>query len=313
MGTPLKVVLAVVVCAIFLSWAIPPAGAGDPPDQVRIGIAGSLVQDSPALVVGALLQPFGALVQAQTGLMAEMVRGKDYCQLGRQVQSDALHLGVFQGVEFAWVRQLHQDLRPLVVAVNQKLRPRAFLVVRGDSPAAGFADLRGKSLDLPRHSRLHSRLFLENGCRQAAGLSAERFFTHFGTTANAEDALDDLVDGSGDALVVNEVAFDSYQRRKPARCTRLKIIQRSQCFPPTVIAYHPGAMKPDKLQQLRDGLLNANQSALGKQLMSFWRLTGFEAVPPDLDQLAAAISKAYPPPDLGGVVEQPAGRVSAGK
>jgi ABC-type phosphate/phosphonate transport system substrate-binding protein len=311
MGTPRAVGWAVIVCLGLFS-QLNAAHAGEPPDKIRIGIADSLVQDAPSLVMGALLKPFGALVQAQTGLTAQMVHPTDHWQLARQVNDNELHLGVFQGVEFAWVRQAFPELRPLVVAVNQKLRPRAFLVVRADSPAAGFADLRGKDLGLPHHSRLHSRLFLDDGCRQAAGLTPERFFARFATGANAEDALDDLVDGTGDALVVNEVAFDSYERRKPARCARLKIIQKSKCFPPTVIAYHPKFLKEDKLKQLRDGLLTANQSAVGKHLMSFWRLTGFEAPPSDLDRLVTATLKAYPRPELRADERRP-GRINAGK
>src|SRR5437763_13153937 len=167
--------------------------------------------------------------------------------------------------------------------MNQKTKVRAYLVVRGDSPAACFGDLKGKSLRLPRQSRLHSRLFLERGSELAGHQPAERFFAKFETASNAEDALDDVVDGVIDAVVVNEVAFESYERRKPARCARLKVAQKSDFFPPTVIAYRPGGLSPEKLQQFRDGLVASNKGVLSRHLMSFWRLTGFQTVPDDFE------------------------------
>ena len=43
-------------------------------------------------------------------------------------------------------------------------------------------------------------------------------------------------------------------------------------------------------------MMNANRTALGRRLMTLWRLTGFEQVPPDYDQTLADIVKAYPAP-----------------
>lgn len=304
--------LAAITCVVGLVGPLSPVRGGDDPDKVRIGIVYSLIEDNSPVVVTALLEPFASLVRAQTGLSAQVVRGKDYLSLAGQVHRGELQIGVFQGTEFAWARQAYPELRPLVVALNQKERLRAFLVVRADSRAADFADLRGKSLRLPNHSRLHSRLFLEHGCVRAGHLPPERFFSKYESASNAENALDDLVDGVVDAIVVNEVAFESYQRRKPSRCERVKIIRTSEVFPPSVVAYRPGGLVPEKLEQFRKGLRGSSQSAFSRHLMSFWRLTDFAAVPPDFDALATAIVKDYPAPEAK-TAEKRAGKMRAGQ
>lgn len=294
-----QAIVAAVVAA-GLGIGVGTAGEKDAaPQAIRVGITPSLIQDNrhgSKVVVGALLEPLAALVRGQTGLATQVTPAEGLFHLGRELTNDRLQIGVFQGVEYAWVRQKYPQLRPLIVALNQKTHLHALLVVRADSRAAGFADLKGKALAVPRGSRLHTRLFLEDGCRKAGQARPEQFLAKCTTAANAEDALDDLCDGTLDALVVNEVAFESYARRKPARCGRLKVVQKSETFPPSVLAYRPGGIEPDRLKQFQDGLVNANQSSLSRHLMSFWRLTAFAPVPGDFEKLATAILKDYPPP-----------------
>lgn len=265
-------------------------------NTVRLAIVSSLMQDNSRALVNAFLDPFSRLVQAQTGFNSQVVLGETPTKLAVQLSTDEIQLGVFQGVEFAWVRQSHPSLRPLMIAINQKQRVKAYLVVAAESSAKNIADLKGKSLGLPRHSRIHSRLFLEQVCQKAGEADITRFFKPFTIPANAEEALDDLVDRRFDALVINGVSLESYERRKPGRFAKVKVIQTSETFPPTVIAYRPGSMTTEKLKQFQDGLLNAHQTALGRQLMTLWRLTAFEKVPSDFDDLTSQIVKYYPAP-----------------
>jgi hypothetical protein len=39
----------------------------------------------------------------------------------------------------------------------------------------------------------------------------------------------------------------------------------------------------------------ANKKEKGQTLLTFFRLTGFEGVPKDFEQIVAATNKAYPP------------------
>jgi ABC-type phosphate/phosphonate transport system substrate-binding protein len=292
--------LVLVALALLLSFPGVLAGGvvdkgGTPPAPVRIGLVGTLFREIPEPMIHASMQLFQVLMKAQTGLQGDLRSAGDATGLGEALAKDQVQLGVFHGVEFAWARQKYPELRPLVIAINQHRYPRVHLVVRHDCPATDFAGLRGQTLALPRGSKEHCRLFLERQCL-ASGKDGSGFFTRITTPANVEDALDDVVDGVVQATVVDGLALDCYQRRKPGRFAKLKEVQKPDVFPAAVVAYHSGALDETLLQRFRTGMLTANQNLRGRQLLTLWKITGFEPIPDDYEQALATIVKAYPPP-----------------
>ncbi len=262
---------------------------------VRIGLISSLFIDVPEPVMLALMQPFGALMEAQTGVSGELVACGDADNLGQQLTEDKVQLGVFHGLEFGWARQKHPEMRALVIAVNQQRYLRAHFVVRADSNVSSLRDLQGKALALPNQTRDHCRMFLQRRCQEWKK-DPVNFFSKVTNPANVEDALDDVVDGVVQVCVVDSISLDCYKRRKPGRFTKLKIAQSSEAFPAAVVAFRPGVLDEATLKRFRDGMINANRGVVGRQLMTLWKLTGFEEVPPDYDQSLIEIVKAYPAP-----------------
>jgi ABC-type phosphate/phosphonate transport system substrate-binding protein len=263
--------------------------------RVRIGMIGSLFRDIPEATVMAMMQPFGALMQAQTGVGGELVPAGDAENLGKLLADNKVQLGVFHGIEFAWARQKYPELRPLCIAVNQDIYLHAVVVVRADNPVAKFADLRDKSLALPHQTREHCYLYVQRQCRECTS-EPEKFFSKISTPANVEEALDDVVDGVVQVVVVDGVGFDCYKRRKPGRCAKLKAAYISESFPAAVVAYRPGIIDEATLKRFRDGMVGANRSIMGKQLLTLWKLTGFEDIPADYEKTLTEIAKSYPPP-----------------
>ena len=266
---------------------------------VRIGMISSLFTDIPEAAVMAMMQPFSALMEAQTGVSGQLVPCGDANNLGQQLMDDKVQLGVFHGIEFAWTRLKHPELRPLVIAVNQQRYLRAYLIVRADSPVSNLGDLKDKVLALPQPTRDHCQLFLRQRCLEYKKEPAN-LFAKITTPANVEDALDEVVDGTAQGTVVDGLSLDCYKRRKPGRFAKLKIGQSSEPFPAAVVVFRPGVLDEAMLTRFRDGMLNANRTAMGRQLMTLWKLTGFEPVPSDYDQALTDIAKAYPPPAPSG-------------
>jgi ABC-type phosphate/phosphonate transport system substrate-binding protein len=269
----------------------------DRPKIVRIGLVGTLFRDIPEPMARALMQPFGALMQSQTGVSGELLQVRSAENLGKQLAGGQIEIGVFHGFEFAWARTRYPGLRPLMIAVNQQSHLRADLVVGRERGITSLADLEGKTIALPHGTREHCRLFLDRRC-EASGRAVEKFFGRTTQPASIEDALDDVVDGVVQATVVDGVSLDAYKRRKPGRFARLQILQESEVFPAAVVAYQPGTLNEETLQRFRAGLLNAQQTALGRQLLVLWNLTAFETVPEDYERILATITKAYPPPGV---------------
>jgi ABC-type phosphate/phosphonate transport system substrate-binding protein len=262
---------------------------------VRIGLVGSLFKDVPDALIAVMSKPFNQLMVAQTGLSGELVKTGDPLELGRLLADDKVQLGIFHGIDFAWARQQCPKLKPLMLAVNEQSRLRAFVIVRRDCPAKGLGDLKGQTLTLPRNGRPHCALFLERRCHDL-GQPSDKLLGKIALSPCNEDALDEVVDGTAQATVMDSVSWACFKQRKPGRAAKLKIVQKSEVFPAAVVAYYPGSLDKKSLRRFREGMLSAHESTLGKSLLTMWKLTGFEEVPEDYEQLLSDIVKVYPPP-----------------
>jgi ABC-type phosphate/phosphonate transport system substrate-binding protein len=264
-------------------------------EPVRIGIVSTLFRNTPEPLVSAMMQPFAALMESQTGVAGQLIPGGNALHLGQLLAEDQVQLGVFHGLEFAWARQKYPKIQPLMLAVNQNRHLRTLVVARAACEATCFADFQGKPVAFPRHSREHCRIFLQVHCDHCRHEAAQ-LFAPFTTPANTEDALDDVVEKAVDAAVVDAVALECYKRRKPGRYASLRVIEQSVVFPAAVVAYVPGNLDEETVRAFHDGLINANKTALGRQFITLWKLTAFEPVPQDYEPLLQSILRSYPQP-----------------
>ena len=260
---------------------------------LRVGASGPLGDLTGGKEKSAfdMLQNF---IKTETGFDSTIERQKDWRELMDKMARGPLQIGVFPGYEFAWAREKSPALKPLALTVNVYRYPTAHVVARRDSPAKDFAGLRGQTLSMTTGGG-YVRLFVDRQS-QKLGQPVEKFFAKILTPDNAEDALDDLVDGQVQAVAVPRPSLEAYKRRKPARFKQLKEVVHSQPFPPTMIAYQEGRLDEETLQRFRDGLVRANKSDRGQTLLTMFKITGFEAPPPDLDQVLARTRQEYPPP-----------------
>jgi ABC-type phosphate/phosphonate transport system substrate-binding protein len=260
---------------------------------IRVGVAGSVFRDTPAPLVNMMMKPLKSLLETQTGVNGDMVAGTDALSLGNQLADDKVQLAVFHGFEFAWVKQKHPDLKPLIVCVCPAPCYKANVIVLKDSKAKDVAALKGLKVALPPHTREHCHLFLERQCGEAPC----KFFSDVSHPENIEEALDNVVDGLVDATVVDGTCLDNYAERKPGRFAKLKTLIQSEAFPFSVVACNPANFNEDAQKRFRDGLINAAQSRKGQQLLTICRITGFEKVPDDFEKELKDIAKSYPPPE----------------
>ena len=271
--------------------------AADPvkaPEKVKIGLVSTLFKEMPEQSVMAMMKPFGAIMYSQTGVNGELMPAGDAANLANLMSKNELQLGVFHGIEFAWVRQKHPDLQPLCIAVSSQPYLHAHLVVLADSQANNVGDVQNKSLTIPNHSRNHVHLFLRRRCQVSCNKLPESHFGKISGSANAEEALDDVVDKVAEAALVDGAALESYQRRKPGRYAKLKIVETSEKFPSAVIAYRQGMIDEATLAKFRAGMLNSTNTTLGRQLLALWKITSFAPVPGDYEKVLVDIVKLYP-------------------
>jgi ABC-type phosphate/phosphonate transport system substrate-binding protein len=271
---------------------------------LKIGLTKTLFRDVPLSLFQAATRPFNSILQAQLGVTGQVVLVENCAELTEQLTNGKLHLGVYNGHELAWMRKVNPNLQPLVVAVSPHGKCQSVLIVRDDSPINGFADLHDKTVAMPKGSREYSRVYLE---RQWSELDSKPFpEAQIKVPASSEDALDDVVDGLVDAVVIDTAALEHFKTKKPGRARRLRIVARSECFPAPVIVYQPGVLDQQFLNRARSGLLNAHKTIQGRNMMTLWKLSNFDVVPDDYPAQLIRTCTAYPPPPA--LLGEPASR-----
>ncbi len=264
-------------------------------DVLHIGTSGSLApQKGPDET--AAIETLKSFIKTEVGYTNEITEQKDWRELSDKLVAGQLQVGVFQGFEFAWAQEGKPGLKPLALAVNVYRYPVAYVVTRKDDPAKDFAGLQGHSLTIPALNLRFLNLFLDRQS-QARGKKTDGFFSKVQSSPNIEEALDDVVDGKVQAAAVDRAGLEAYKRRKPGRFNQLKPVAHSPPFPPPVVAYYDNALDNATRERFIDGLVSANKKDTGSMLLTMFRLTSFEKVPPDFEQVLAEVRKAFPSPD----------------
>jgi ABC-type phosphate/phosphonate transport system substrate-binding protein len=295
--------LAGAVVALGLA---PPADAQPKQPRIKLGMLRGMFRDTPQAIVEAVARPFHELFRRQTGVDGEVEMFPDCDALAQKMKAKEIHVGVFHGFEFAWVRPRFPEIQPLAVTIPPGRKAQACLVVHKDSRAKTPADLKGACVCYPTGTKAHCHLFMD---RLKDDLPDECCGPAKGDPLTPGEVLDAVAAGQAAAGLVDVSHLSAYQDNKPGAYNQLRVLARSELFPPAVIAYRMDALPPALAKQIRDGLVRANQTAQGRAFMMLWKLKGFEDIPVNFEAEMARIAKAYPPPPAPAAV--PAGGASS--
>lgn len=279
--------------AALTALLLPALSCADDTEVVRIGIPRSVFRDVPPALLSFAGAPFKDLMKAQTGLPGEVANEPDSMSVADKLDSGKLQLGVFLGHEFAWAQQKYPKLEAIVCAVPRPKEVQAFILVRHDCKATTLADLKGTKLAMATNSRDHSKLFFEK--RRNDEMAGSTFCSTDKVTT-VHDAIHKILDGESDVTVVDSAAWNYFQKLYPGASQNLKILSRSEVFPPTVIAYKKDALSDAKSKAIRDGLVTAHDNSRLVKLMNMIRIDRFDVVPAGYAEAVKACLKSYPVP-----------------
>lgn len=261
-------------------------------ESVKLGMSSTFFTDVPDVVVKFITDPFEKLLKDTTGLNGKLSYDVDALATASQLDAGKLHFGVFYGHEFAWAQKKYPKLKPVVIVSNKEHDVRAYIIVHKDSPIKTLADLRGKVVDFPLPTKEFSRAFVNRNCTDNTG---KPVFKSIVKADSPTTALDNLCLSKTDAVLIDGLALAFYKDVKlPFFRNNLRVLAKSDAFPPAVIAYKEGALKDATLKQFRDGLLKAHENQEGKVLMQVMGIDGFDAPPTNFNQMIADTLKAYP-------------------
>jgi ABC-type phosphate/phosphonate transport system substrate-binding protein len=290
MRRSLSVALVVLLTGIGLTAEKAPA------PQVKIGMLKSMVREVPPALFKAMAAPFQQVVYDQTGLKGDLVVVETPEQMQQQLVDGDIQLGVFHGFEYAWMKMKQPKLEPLMLVAINPQALQTVVVVNAENTAKSIDECRGCRLAIPHGTREHCRLFLNRRCRKCGCEQVQDIFPHTDSPKSVEEALDQVVDNQVQVAVVDQAGLAMFQRRKPGRFAKLRMLDQSEHFPPSVIVFSKGQLDDPTLQRFRNGMATAHKTTLGSHLMGLMKITGFEPVPGNYDQRLAEIVKAYPPP-----------------
>jgi ABC-type phosphate/phosphonate transport system substrate-binding protein len=274
--------------------------AAQPPQVLRLGVLSGMFRDIPPPLIQAAAAPFGDVLQKQTGLTGTIEVVADHEDQAARLQAKKLHVGVFHGFEWAWVKDRYPDLIPLAVSVPAR-KFQAALVVKADSKAQVPADLKGK-VAVPLGTKAHCYLFVE---RLAETLPAGTCVATHMPKNGAEEVLDLILDGKEQAAVIDLASLAAYQNNQPGRAAQLRVLTQSDPFPYTTVVYRKDAISPELAGKIKSGLLNTKNEASGRAFLFLWRLKGFEDLPASHDAELRAVAAKYPPRAAMGMMANP--------
>jgi len=265
--------------------------AAQPPKVLHLGVLSGMFRDIPPPLIHAAAVPFRDLLKRQTGLDGEVEVVADHEEQAARLQAKKLHIGVFHGFEWAWVKDRHPDLIPLAVSVPAR-KFQAALVVKADSKARVPADLKG-NVAVPLGTKAHCYLFVE---RLAETLPAGTCVATHMPKNGPEEVIDLILDGKEQAAVMDVASLAAFQNSQPGRAAQLRVLTQSDPFPYTTVVYRKDAISAEMAGKIKAGLLNTKNEASGKAFLFLWRLKGFEELPAGHDAELRAVTAKYPPP-----------------
>lgn len=257
--------------------------------KVVIGIVPSLIAELSDAQQKFVREEFPLLVKEFTGLDGELERAPSPKELADRLVAGKAQFGVFQGVEFADVEDKHTDLKALLLSIYRIPDVKVIVVAKKEADFTSIANLKGKNVVILKEGKEHIRRYV----RKQTGGEPEKFFAKVDTPANAEAALDALLLDRADAAIVDAAGIDIYKDINPGRYRRLKIVAESEVFPPSVVAYSPKKVDEKVMRQFRDGMLKADKSAKGRDVMANFKITAFEPVPAGFEKTLTSVREAY--------------------
>jgi hypothetical protein len=111
---------------------------------------------------------------------------------------------------------------------------------------------------------------------------------------SAKEALYDVVDNLIQATFVDSASFHSFAADCPGAAKKLRILQKSEVFPPAVIAYRKDYMDEGTLKKCRDGLNGASRNPKATFMLNLIKLEGFEICPKNYDTQLKRSLTLYP-------------------
>lgn len=241
-------------------------------DTLRIGVVTMLSPRESFAAYRDLADHLGE----QLGLPADMVLRKSYAELNELVRTAAVDLAL---VGYGGYEAGRQQFGMQALAMGQldgATESDALLLVRTDSTAVQFRDLRGAAVAFTDPLSISGHLALR-GWMAEQELIPEAFFGKVLFTYSQDGAVDAVIGRVVDGAVVDAYQYRSYLGQHPNLDGKLRVLMRLKT-PGSMLFAARADLPAEKAAQYRRVLLAMSDSQAGRKVLAGLMVERF--VPP---------------------------------
>jgi phosphonate transport system substrate-binding protein len=209
-----------------------------------------------------------ACVGRALGMPTELVDGRDY----RQLRDGSVDLAFLCGLPYVRLSQerpgtLHTLAAPVLDEPRYEDRPVYFsdVVVRADSPAAAFGDLRGRRWAYNDPGSLSGCLLVRYHLLQMG--ETEAFFSRVTFSGRHQESIRQVVSGEVDASAIDSQVLAVECRRNPELARKLRVVAvfGPSTIPPVVAT---GTVSPEIQARAGDAICALGADAAGRNALA---------------------------------------------
>ncbi len=283
--------------ALALPFASLVAGAHEEKSasSFRFGISESLLSGQMTHAVALIQAKPMAEVFALTGMARPDFLFDKPVNLAKKLHAQEIQLGMMPGIEFGWLQAQRQGLVPLAAVFASDIRLKALVLARQDAQHKNVLSLQGKTIALPRRTLHHTLVFMDHIITQLGG-QPKGFFGKCMQSSDADSAIESVIEGETESVLVDGDGWATFQERKPGRAKKLSIVAESSPFPTSIVLHKPGTLSEDMVEKLKTILLTAHTKAFSRQILNFWRISKFVPYCADYEAVLGSILRDIPKP-----------------
>lgn len=210
-----------------------------------------------------------------------------------------LHLAVFNGLEYGWLKELTRGRVKTLVSSDQKVQVVQYeqLMVRNGF-AQTIGQLRGKSLILYQDPYPSLTIYL-NQLRTKSGPTL--LDQRLPEVANGSLALEAVIRGDADATIVDLYTLQGYQHVRPGRVARLQVLSHSAAYPLAPVFGEEqvvNKLRPNLWRDVQKSMSEIHRNPDAKAFLDTWRVKRFKPPTDEFEEQAVKAAQDFPLSEL---------------
>jgi len=253
-------------CVVFVFLILP--FSAESAETVIFGITGVALKED----VTAMKQ-WGKFIAQQSGLNVELKFARSYDEIKSMVETGSVDIAYVCGATYVDFHA-NDSAKILVVPLFHGVAQyHSLIIARKNSSIRSIYDLKGKVFAFS-DPKSNSGMIAPSYEFIKMGICPKKYFKRRIFTYDHGESIVAVLEGFADAAAVDEMVFESFNRRHPDKAKEFKVIVRFGPYPIPPLVYRTG-LNPKSLIQVQNALVQMNQNKEGRELLKILSVDRF--------------------------------------